>query len=31
LDEQAQRAPLQDCLPEREAVLALWHKVFQSD
>jgi glutamate-ammonia-ligase adenylyltransferase len=31
LDEQAQRAPLQDCLPEREAVLALWHKVFQPD
>jgi len=28
LDEQAQRAPLPDCLSEREAVLALWHKVF---
>jgi glutamate-ammonia-ligase adenylyltransferase len=29
LDEQAQRAPLQDCLQEREAVLALWRSVFQ--
>jgi glutamate-ammonia-ligase adenylyltransferase len=31
LDEQAQRAPLQDCLQERGAVLALWRSVFQPD
>ena len=31
LDEQAQRAPLPDCLRERAAVLALWHTVFPQD
>ncbi len=30
LDEQAQRAPLKDCLQVREAVLTLWRSVFQS-